>query len=413
MYAKSDSLYKHRMADITLTLVDSDKKPLKNQDVVIRQTKHKFLFGSAEFGAIPLANNELKGPDRELAEKSFDKFLEIFNYNTLPFYWGRFEPIRGKPDTKRLKNAANWLISKGCTLKGHPLCWHTVTAPWLLEMSNKGILAAQLNRIRRDVNDFAGIIDTWDVINEVVIMPIFDKYDNGITRICKDLGRIRTVREMFHAAKKANPDAILLINDFETSESYDILIEGCLEAGIPIDAIGIQSHMHQGYWGMEKTREILERFSRFNLPLHFTEISLVSGKIMPPEIVDLNDYVVDEWPSTPEGEERQAQEAALHYKTLFSHPAVESITWWSFKDGGWLNAPSGLIRKDGTAKPAYKELNKLIKGEWWSKPAHKSTGESGSVAVSGFLGEYEIACKGEVRKFSIDKGDEAIVISFG
>ena len=162
------------------------------------------------------------------------------------------------------------------------------------------------------------------------------------------MGRIPLIRELFQATRKANPDAILLINDFETSESYDILIEGCLESGIAIDAIGIQSHMHQGYWGVDKTLEILERFSRFKLPIHFTEVTLVSGKIMPPEIVDLNDYVVDSWPSTQEGEERQAEEISLHYKTLFAHPLVESITYWNFVDGGWLGAPAGLLRKDGS-----------------------------------------------------------------
>ena len=47
------------------------------------------------------------------------------------------------------------------------------------------------------------------------------------------------------------------------SDAYDILVEGCLESGIKFDAIGLQSHMHQGYWGVEKTLKILERFSRF------------------------------------------------------------------------------------------------------------------------------------------------------
>jgi hypothetical protein len=39
----------------------------------------------------------------------------------------------------------------------------------------------------------------------------------------------------------------------------------------------------------------------------FTETTLVSGRLMPPEIVDLNDYQVEKWPTTPE-EERQASE---------------------------------------------------------------------------------------------------------
>ena len=86
---------------------------------------------------------------------------------------------------------------------------------------------------------------------------------------------------------------------------------------------------------------------------------------MPPEIVDLNDYQVSDWPITSEGEGRQARETMQHYNTLFAHPLVEGITWWDVSDGGWLNAPAGLIRKDGSGKPAYEELMKSIKGEWW------------------------------------------------
>lgn len=87
-----------------------------------------------------------------------------------------------------------------------------------------------------------------DVINEVVIMPIFNKYDNGLTRVCKELGRINLIKTVFEAARSTNPKATLILNDFDISPAYDILIEGCLEAGIEIDIIGIQSHMHQGYW---------------------------------------------------------------------------------------------------------------------------------------------------------------------
>ncbi len=392
---------RHRKGETKLTLVGKDGTPVKNQEVAIRQIRHKFLFGCTEFSVLELANGELSGAGKEQAEERFRLFFELFNFSTLPFYWGRFEPVKGKPDTRRTKVAAQWLVDNGVRIKGHPLCWHTVCAPWLMEMSNKDILTAQLNRIRRDVSDFEGLIDMWDVINEVVIMPVFDKYDNAVTRICKELGRIRLVREVFGAAKRTNPNATLLLNDFWTDEAYDILIEGCLEAGIPIDAIGIQSHMHQGYWGVEKTQEILDRYSRFGLPIHFTENTIVSGKIMPKEIVDLNDYQVAEWPSTPEGLDRQAQEVVTHYRTLFTDPNVVSATWWGFLDGGWLKAPSGLLTADSKEKPAFTELHKLIRGEWWTKPMTLVTDDSGSVSVSGFLGEYEAVCQGETIQFAI------------
>ena len=49
------------------------------------------------------------------------------------------------------------------------------------------------------------------------------------------------------------------------------MIEECLDAGIAIDAIGLQTHMHQGYRGEDRIAEVLERFSRFGLPLQMTE----------------------------------------------------------------------------------------------------------------------------------------------
>jgi GH35 family endo-1,4-beta-xylanase len=217
------------------------------------------------------------------------------------------------------------------------------------------------------------------------------------------MGRIHTIKAMFEATRATNPAATLLLNDFDVSDAYDILVEGCLEAGIQIDVIGIQSHMHQGYWGVEKTLKVLEHFARFNLPIHFTESTLVSGQLMPPEIVDLNDYQVEVWPTTPEGEERQAREATQHYTTLFAHPLVEGITWWDMSDGGWLNAPAGLLRKDGSGKPAYEELLKLVKGEWWIGPTRLMTDKDGKLKFDGFLGDYELTYDGKQASFSLTK----------
>ncbi|HSB02526.1 MAG TPA: endo-1,4-beta-xylanase [Anaerolineales bacterium] len=396
---------KNRMAEARVIVLKADKTPLANQEVTVSQVRHKFLFGTAAFELVPIANGEYEAEKKECAEQWIEKFLALCNAATLPFYWARFEPARGKPLTKEVQNAAQWCLDHHLLPKGHPLCWHTLTADWLLSMSNAEILQAQTARIQRDVTDFRGLIDMWDVLNEAVIMPVFDKYDNGITRLCKEMGRINTIKAMFEAARATNPSATLLLNDFDVSDAYDILVEGCLEAGINIDVIGIQSHMHQGYWGVEKTLKVLDHFSRFNLPIHFTETTLVSGHIMPPEIVDLNDYQVkeEEWPTTPEGEERQAAETIQHYKTLFAHPLVEGITWWSLSDGGWLNAPAGLLRKDGSSKPAYEELLKLVKGEWWLSPTRLMTDENGKIQFTGFLGDYELTFDGKCESFSLGK----------
>ncbi len=400
------AIRQHRTAKMTVT-VHHKGAPVANQDVVVEQKKHRFLFGS-NWGesSIALANGELAGKEKEQAELRNERFLQLCNQATLPFYWARFEPKRGQPQTQRILKAARWYMDHQCVIKGHPLCWHTLTADWLLTMNNQEILQAQIARIQRDVADFAGVIDMWDVVNEAVIMPIFDRYDNGITRLCKELGRIKLLKTMFETTRAVNPGAVLLLNDFDVSPAYDILVEGCLEAGIQIDVIGIQSHMHQGYWGVERTLSILERFERFHLPIHFTETTIISGELMPPEIVDLNDFQVSEWPSTPEGEERQAEEAVLHYKTLLAHPAVQAITWWDLTDGHWLNAPAGLLHEDHSPKPAYDELVKLVKGEWWLPPTKMTTDNKGQFTFEGFLGEYELSHASQKTIFCLDEKGE-------
>lgn len=391
----------HRKASCTLQFVDKSQKPLVNCDIHVQQIKHEFLFGCGAFDTL----SYVVAPESET--KNFykdrvDKWLDVYNYGTIPFYWGQFEPEEGKPETESRMNAASFLQSHGVTVKGHPLCWHTVCADWLMKYDNDTILHKQFDRITRDVIDFKGVVDIWDVINEVVIMPIFDKYDNAITRICKDKGRIGLIKEVFAAAKAANPDATLLINDFNTSIPYEILIDGCLEAGVPISAIGIQSHQHQGYWGAEKLYEVLHRFEHFGLPIHFTENTLISGDIMPSYIEDLNDWQVPEWPSTPEGEERQMNEWEEMYRILFSHPLVEAITGWDFADGAWLGAPSGVIRKDNSVKPVYNRLKNMIKKEWWTDTFIR-TDENGYAKLEGVKGEYILSLGANSCAFTLSK----------
>jgi GH35 family endo-1,4-beta-xylanase len=390
-----------RTAEAVLTLKGADGEPLAGTEVEIGQTSHAFLFGSNAFDVLEALKPD--NPGRELAEEKVGLMARLFNAATLPFYWGLYEPRRGEPMRDALAAAACRCRELGLRPKGHPLCWHTLAPDWLLPLDDDEILALQQERVDREVGGFKGLIDDWDVVNEAVIMPIFEKYDSGPRRLCRKLGRIELIRRLFARARSANPSAFLLINDFDMSAAYDILIEGCLEAGIRIDAIGLQSHMHQGWWGVEKTERILERFERFGLPIHFTETTIISGDLMPPHIVDLNDWQVDDWPSTPEGEARQAEEVAAHYRTLFSHRLVQGIVWWDFADGKWLKAPSGLVRRDGSPKPAYRVLEGLIKGEWWTKPARFRTDADGRLRYRAFLGQHRASARGAVASFSMEK----------
>ena len=380
--------FNHRRAKAQLRLLNPDGSIAKNCAVRIDQASHSFLFGCGAFDAVALMNTRDENR-RAFLKDRMEKWLGLFNYGTLPFYWGRYEPKEGQPALRETMAGAQWLRDRGVTLKGHPLCWHTVCAPWLLQYSNEEIFLRQIERVRRETAAYKGVIELWDVINEVVIMPVFDRYDNAVTRICKDKGQVGLVKAVFDAAKETDPGAVLLINDFNTGPAYEQLLERLLDAGVPIGAIGIQSHQHQGYWGLEKLNDVLSRFSRFGLPIHFTENTLISGDIMPAHIVDLNDWQVDSWPSTPEGEARQAREITEMYSVLFAHPLVQAITTWDFSDGCWLKAPSGLVREDNGEKPAYFALKQLIHGDWETHTEGR-TDENGFLSFSGFKGTYTL-----------------------
>ncbi len=404
----SDNL-EHRKRSYSVSFVDKAGNPVVGEKVQGKLVNHEFLFGCGAFPAKFLM--EYNDPKlAEFAEVRFDLMKKLFNYLTLHMYWGNFEKEEGKPATEFVMSNAKFFQENGFKLKGHPLCWHTVCCDWLLKYDDETILRKQLERIKRDVTAFKGIIDIWDVINEVVIMPVFDKYDNAVTRICNMKGRLALVQDVFGEARKANPNATLLLNDFNMSVSYEQLIEECLEAGVPIDVIGLQSHQHQGYWGAEKTLDVIERFSKFGLPLHFTENTILSGTLVPPEIEDLNDHQVTEWPSTPELEELQSNQLEEMMRIIFNSSSVKGMTYWDFGDGAWLNAPSGLVRKDNSIKPVYNMFDNLVNKEW-STSVELVTDENGMINFTGFKGDYEFTVRGNsVKAINSEDGKIKIIV---
>ena len=398
----SEAIRKNRFHEFTL---DLRGVPVQSgQTVGVRQVRHAFQFGVNAFWLtrpLPL----------DVRARLEAHFLELFNAATLPFYWGRYEPEEGRPQQAALQDAAAWCQSHGIPTKGHPLCWHTVCADWLLKYDDATILEKQMARITREVSAFKGLVDSWDVINEVVIMPVFDKYDNAVTRIANYLGHIELTLRCFRQARESNPGATLLINDFDLSHDYEVLLEELLARDCPIDAIGLQTHQHRGYRGADYMTDVIDRFARFGKPLHFTENTLISGELMPGHIVDLNDYQVSDWPSTPEGEARQLEEVEEMYGTIYARPEVAALIWWDMLDGGWLGAPAGLIRKDLTPKPAYIRLQELVRGEWWFPACDLVVDGTGAVRFTGPEGDYEITLADRTVPLSLSRDTPQVTVS--
>jgi GH35 family endo-1,4-beta-xylanase len=368
----------------------NDVRRVRVPRVRVRQVSHAFLFGSNLFGLMSGPEDPERVEYRRAAQR-------LWNAGTLPFYWGSYEPEEADVPAREgaAMAAARWMREHNMTPKGHPLAWHTNSAKWLLTYDEPTMLRKQIERIQREVRRFAGIIDMWDVINELVIMPRFDKYDNPLTRLARSYGEVNLALELFRAARDANPAATLLINDFMLTNEYERLIAQLLDRGCPIDAIGLQTHQHHGYRGPEATARVLERFAGFGLPLHFTENTLLSGEPIPGHIWDPNDYRPSSWPSTPEAEERQRDQVAEFYTQVFAHPSVAAVIWWDLADGAWLNAPAGLLREDFSPKPAFRRLEELILGEWWLEAQELPVDADGMVRFEGTAGRYAIAEIGE------------------
>ncbi len=401
---------KYRMGSAALRLLGPNGKSLKSGSTVsIEQKRHKFLFGCNIFKL-----NKCRTPEDNAAYA--ERFAALLNFATLPFYWWNYERQRGRPDDARTEEIVRWCKAHNITTKGHPLAWNYAQPRWLPKDPDSA-MRLQLKRVERCARRFKNEIDIWDVVNEATHYdrPGCKERAPILTEAIRRMGVGAYVRESFKSARKANPKATLLINDYRTDPSYaeKVISQLVDDSGQPLyNVIGIQSHMHGDYWGAQKAWEVCERFAKFGKPLHYTETTVVSGE----QGWDLQQKRKDpnfRWVSTSEGEKRQAQQVSEFYRVLFSHPAVEAITWWDFTDqNAWQRAPAGLVRADMTPKPAYEELEKLIKGKWWTQ-TETTIKAAGIARFRGFFGQYEVAARIDGQKltgtFQLDKTTKQMI----
>jgi endo-1,4-beta-xylanase len=410
----------HRTSEVTLCLVDPLGAPLSNVEAQVRQVEHAFRWGCNAFqvgqiqrtsgtpGSSPAENATLPpeadlrergvptagpgAPDSGLAlleERYERRFAELLNYATLPFYWGSYEPQRGAVGEERLRRMAAWCDEQYIVAKGHPLVWHEVYPSWANALDDAEVVSLLEERVHEIVGAFAGQIDIWDVVNEATVSHCFD---NGVGHWIAGGGAAACVATALRWAREANPMATLLYNDFNVSPAFEQLIANLLEQGAPLDAIGIQSHMHRGTWPLERAWEVCETYARYGLPLHWTELTVPSGRLKPSPDGDPH-LQGREWEVTPAEEAAQAEYGSKFYTLLFSHPAVDAITWWDFSDyRSWLGAPAGLVRADMSPKPLYERLLELVQREWHTDVS-ASADEAGCVHLRGYHGAYTVTVR--------------------
>jgi len=402
LFAEADArIEQHRKETLRIKVLDSNGKPVNGAAVNVEQNSHEFLFGCNIFKWGRCRNED--------ENKTYnDRYAALFNFATLGYYWPSYERERGKPGHDYAKQVAEWCKANNIATKGHPLAWNHSDAGWFKDVDADELFQLQLARISDCVKTMSGLIDCWDVVNEVTH---FDRETQSAlhTAMWKKVGKIEFTKACFVEARKASPNATLLINDYRTDAEYVKVVEQLVDANGKrlYDVIGIQSHMHGKVWSNVQIWDTCERYAKFGVPLHFTELTILSG-----QSGREGDIQGQPWITTPDGEEKQKDDVLRVYTMLFSHPSVEAITWWDFSDqGAWKNAPAGFLRSDMSPKPVYDALLEKFNNHWTTKE-QLTTDASGTASVRAYRGGYTIRIGNTVVPHIVKKGaDDELVIT--
>ena len=380
-----------RKTRVALRVLDAAGKPVSGARVVSEQTSADFHFGANIF--------MLGGfPTPEQNARYEEAFLHLFNAATVPFYWRGTEVERGKPrysaDSPFLARrpppdtVIAFCEKHGLRMHGHYLVWdfYKWSVPdWLSKTDTEANARAFEARVREIAERYGDRIKRWDALNES--MRTAERFAGGES--CAMPASYEA--DAFVWAKRYFPESVRMdINEVSrswTTWNLDYLakIRGLINTGHQIDGIGYQFHLFSDddvrgvldgrVYAPTTLFAALDNAAAFGLPVHVSEITLTS-----PE-------------NTPQSQAEQAEAARNLYRLWFSHPSVDSITWWNVPDGG--GAPgedklrSGLLNPDLSPKPAYHALRDLIHNEWRTNNQGE-TNADGLHVFRGFSGDYRV-----------------------
>jgi len=390
------NIEKYRKADFSIQLEGLKKNELKDIQIEVVQTSHDFLFGCIIFDLVTPSETP------ENVEEFKKLYKNLFNFAVFPFYWAGYEWTPGNTQQKEIMEVVNWCIENGITTKGHPLVWtHEAGTPkWLANYSVPETKDLLQKRVENIVSEFEGKIEIWDVINEVIHTVNWDVAmrensagnDKRYTGMDFMKERIDFIDSCFQWAHKANPNAHLIINEFNVvaneksrQQFYDVVKE-LQNKKTPISGLGIQVHEpNQGryYYSPEQIWETYENYANFNLPLHVTELIPVSN----------GDSIKGFYKTGVWTEQTQADFAKMVFTLSFGHPKMNSINWWGFSDKNIWQKNGGLVDENLQPKEVYKTLDKLINTEWKTNLKNLSPNNKGKAEFRGFKGNYNVLVK--------------------
>lgn len=389
-----ENIRKNRKGNFKLKIRGLDEN--KSYRVNIKQVKHDFKFGANCFML-----DELETENKNELYK--ERFKQVFNLATLPFYWNGLEPEQGKirfavDSPKVYRRPAIDLVMQYCKDNGiqpklHCLNYEPFIPEWATKLSFDEYKKALEKRFQIIAERYAEVIPDIEVMNE-----IFQEDKPWETVLRKD------VKWSFNTAKKYFKNNNLIINEGQNvyadylhkNAQYFDLIKENLDNNVPINMVGIQSHM---MWCPKECAspfamwDFFEKYEQLNLPLSITEATIPA----------FWDGIVDE--------DLQAELLKGLYSLWFGIENMQAIIYWNIIDGydhksipgdmtsGGNFRRGGLLNFDCSEKKAYKVLNELINKEWKTELTAK-TDCGGGVEFEGFYGEYEVSIFTDGKKLS-------------
>jgi endo-1,4-beta-xylanase len=240
-------------------------------------------------------------------------------------------------------------------MRGHTLLWHKAQyfPKWLTDYDfgpNPRARAEHLltDHIRTLCRLYGERIVSFDVVNETIDEKTGLQRETSLSKAFGDADAM--VDLAFHTARHNAPNAQLVYNDYMSWEPGNEkhragvlkLLEGFRKRGVPIDALGVQSHI--GVYGGGRSvaqqegpwRQFLDAVVAMGYKLVITEFD-VNDKELPTD-PRLRDAAV-------------AAYADAYLELMFSYPQLRDVLVWGMCDKyGWLNGFSP--RADRTTKRA-------------------------------------------------------------
>jgi endo-1,4-beta-xylanase len=167
--------------------------------------------------------------------------------------WGALRPSPGVFDFTQADKLMRFAAVAGQRVRGHNLCWHEGNPAWLKTTANKDNARQLLTQhIQTVAGHFRGQLHSWDVVNEAIDPK--DGLKDGLRKtIWLELIGPEYLDLAFRTAAAADPTTKLTYNDYgieldtpdqtQKREQVLALLRRFKAQGVPIHAVGVQSHL--------------------------------------------------------------------------------------------------------------------------------------------------------------------------